>query len=707
MLFINPIFLFGLAAAALPVLYHLVRRMKAKQVPFGSIRFLKATPKEVVRKRRLRDVLLMAMRMAIFALLAFVFARPFIPQEHLPFVPQQERRSTVLLLDRSMSMQHAGAFDAALREARARLDAAGPGDEFAVVVFDDQARLLTELGTDAALHRGSLDAATPGYRRTDFYQALRLADEILRSARHEARSIVLVSDFQSAGWGGSLENWKLGPGVTLETVDVGAARAENAYVEAFHLSQRRAGQQVALRFDARIATHGELAGREHLAMLSVGSEPVGRQALPARSSRPVTFQQVAPREGTFQGTLALDADALPADDRYFFTYRVAPRPSILVVDEAPGGQRDAFFLRHAFDLGDEGLYTFAAGGPERLAPGTLRAHQVVFVANVRALSAAQAAALRDYVEAGGTLIVSFGERVDVAAFSETLRTLGVGRLDGRVDARAMQGYEAIIGEVDLRHPIFNLFSGDAAGAILRPRFRHYVRALPDSGTVVLGAFDSGDPFLLERRLGRGKVLVYAATFNTDWTDFPVNELFVPFVYQLVKYGLQGADALQQYAVGDVVPLRGRPGETWEVRAPGNRVYRVQLDEQGNGFFRETEEPGHYLAAGGREPFAFSVNVDPRESNLARRDPVELYAAVTPPPAHVANTPEQAVALAVEDAEQKQKLWRYLLLLVVALFAFETYYANRRVVKRDSVERGFVGRGAPARYARSGVGRRDS
>ena len=101
MSFINTFFLFAISAALLPVLFHFVRKMKAKKVPFGSLMFLKATPKELIKKRRLRDLLLMALRAAIFGLLAFAFARPFIPKDRIPFLAQRQDQSVVILIDRS------------------------------------------------------------------------------------------------------------------------------------------------------------------------------------------------------------------------------------------------------------------------------------------------------------------------------------------------------------------------------------------------------------------------------------------------------------------------------------------------------------------------------------------------------------------------------------------------------------------------------
>ena len=677
MSFINGFFLFAISAALLPVLFHFVRKMKAKKVPFGSLMFLKATPKELIKKRRLRDLLLMALRAAIFGLLAFAFARPFIPQDQIPFIPQRQDQSVVILLDRSYSMQVGDVFERARQEVLDRLDAAGRNDEFSVIAFADDAQQLTPLSSDLALHRNVVGTLDLSYRPTDFYNPLRLAAEVLKDARYDDRTLVLISDFQRNGFAGSLENWTLDEDVAFVPVKIAPDEVHNAYVEEFDLTTKRTAEDVAVRYDARVRAEGRSAGQEKAVGLTLDQQEVDQKTLPALASSQVSFQQMASREGFFQGHLALGDDDLAVDNQFYFTYPVAGRPSLLVVDGG-AGSRDAFFLRKAFDLGETALYDFEVGGRGRLGRATLRNYDVVFLANTAALTEAQAANLREFVERGGSLIVSFGEQVDVAAFSGNLRALGVGRTDRVVTARSVQGVEAIVGEVDLRHPIFELFAASGMGAILRPKFRRYVRVVPDTNAVVVGTYDTEDPFLIERRLGQGKVLVYTSTFSTRWTDFPINELYVPFLYQVARYAVSASEARHQYTVGEVVALKGQPEEEWEVRTPDDKLFKVTLDEAGSGFFRETERPGHYVAAQGRSVLPFSVNVDPRESVLETRDEEEAYVAVAGTSEDVATDPEQAAALVVEDEERKQKLWRYLLLLVIGLFALETVLANRRV-----------------------------
>ncbi|MEX1055388.1 MAG: VWA domain-containing protein, partial [Rhodothermales bacterium] len=455
MSFINSIFLFATAAAALPVLYHLVRRMKARKVPFSSLMFLRATPKELIRRRRLRDRLLMAARAALFGLLALAFARPYLPAEDIPFLSARESESVVILLDRSMSMRYAGAFERALEAARERIDAAAPGDELAVVSFADAADLRAPLGSDPAVRRAALSSIEPSFRTTDYYPALQRAQDVLREARHSRRVVVLISDFQDTGWSGTLENWKLDPGLVFEPVPVGSGAVNNAFVEDFQLSGRRSGGRYTLRYDARIASPGE--GRSRSAALIVEGRESERRPIPSRSEVPLTFQHNAPREGPFQGSLEMEPDGLPEDDRYFFTARAETPPNILVLDTPSGaGLRDAFYLRNAFDLGEMSRFRFAAA--ERATSGTLDGNDVVFLANRVASGAGELSSLRSFVERGGTLILSPGDAASLSGLSRLLDEFGLGEIDHVVDARDEQGYEAIIGEVDMRHPIFAPFS---------------------------------------------------------------------------------------------------------------------------------------------------------------------------------------------------------------------------------------------------------
>ena len=134
MSFLAPWFLLGLLGMAVPLAIHFSRRQKAEKVVFSTIRFLKKTPKKMIFLQRIQQWLLLLVRAAIIALLAFAFARPLIP----PTVFERSGaspRSVVIVLDTSMSMQYGNTFQQAKTAALEVLGSLHAGDEAALVTF--------------------------------------------------------------------------------------------------------------------------------------------------------------------------------------------------------------------------------------------------------------------------------------------------------------------------------------------------------------------------------------------------------------------------------------------------------------------------------------------------------------------------------------------------------------------------------------------
>ncbi len=662
-----------MAAAVIPIAIHLVRRMKARTVPFSSLLFLKATPYELVRKRRLRDRLLMALRCSLLVLLALVFARPFVPADKIPLVSSRENESIVLLVDRSFSMRYGDHFERAVALARDRIDRASDADEITVVAFDDRVQVLGEAATGRLAAAAALATIEPGYRATDYFPVLQRAEEILQDARHPRRVIALFSDLQDAGWSRSLEDWEFQEGIVFEPMPIELGEVANGYVEAFEQNTRMLGGRGVARFDARI---GGAVEHPTDVVLELDGMEAAREVLESGRTN-VSFQHAYSRTGFFQGVLRLPGDPLTADDLFFFTDHFRGRPQILIVDPSGSGwTSDAFFLRHAFDLGDAARYEVS----QSTSFTSLAGVDILFLSLNGALTEAQTGALQRFVDEGGGAILSVAPGADPSRVSEALAALGIGRIEGIVDARRELGYEAIIGEVDLRHAIFQPFGSNETSAILRPRFRRFARLNPAADVRVLGRFDSGDPFLVQRERGRGRIMFHASTFGTAWTDMPLDEMYVPFLYELVGFARRAAGERRNFTIGESVPIAGRPGGSVEVRTPDGRIYSVDVDADGRGRFDRTDIPGHYRASGAGGPEFFSVNVDPRESVLDFRSAEDVYAAVMPRPSDTPVTPEQAVA-AVQSEERNQKMWKWLLLVVIALFGMETYLANRPVDDR--------------------------
>src|SRR5271168_636238 len=139
----------ALAALAIPIIIHLMFRQRARLVDLGTLQFLKIVLRDNARRRRLKRLLLLAMRMACLALIAFLFARPYM----FATEPALGDRLVVVLLDRSASMGLEGSarpIDQGLAEARAILARVGTGTQLEAGTFD---RTVHPFAHPADLHK--------------------------------------------------------------------------------------------------------------------------------------------------------------------------------------------------------------------------------------------------------------------------------------------------------------------------------------------------------------------------------------------------------------------------------------------------------------------------------------------------------------------------------------------------------------------------
>src|SRR5688500_12195611 len=145
--FTNLALLGGLAAITAPILIHLLLKRKSQRMKFSTVQFFVKQDEQSMRKRKLRNLLLLATRVLLFALIALAFARPFLPAGGAA-ADGAQRRQLVILLDASASMQAIGPegtqWARAVELARKELAGLKMDDRAALVTCSTRAELVSE-----------------------------------------------------------------------------------------------------------------------------------------------------------------------------------------------------------------------------------------------------------------------------------------------------------------------------------------------------------------------------------------------------------------------------------------------------------------------------------------------------------------------------------------------------------------------------------
>ena len=266
-------------------------------------------------------------------------------------------------------------------------------------------------------------------------------------------------------------------------------------------------------------------------------------------------------EGLWRGHVEVSAsDELPFDDRRFLAFSVAPPARVLLVDGDPGRapyESETYFLQAALRLAPPGEHYAKTPFDPRaveLVGGTglpdLEKTEAVVLANVENLGAADAKRLGDFVERGGGLLVFTGDRVrPEAARVLEAAGLGVGEFSRPRPPRSFPGGSSA---GTRRHLVFKPFADPEHGDLRRPAFTAITPIKPDHDARVLAWFRGGEPALLERTKGRGKVLWFTSACDRAWGDWPRGRMYLPMLHQMVAYvsGLAEGGRIRQEIAGD-------------------------------------------------------------------------------------------------------------------------------------------------------------
>jgi hypothetical protein len=299
-------------------------------------------------------------------------------------------------------------------------------------------------------------------------------------------------------------------------------------------------------------------------------------------------------------------------------------------------QDELFYLEHAMAPAGEDAsgITFTTITPDRFEPGSLDNLEVVFLANVRELTPGASLALRRFVASGGGLFIAMGDQVDVDRANAVLDDLLPRPLRdvvalGPADADGIYRQGIAFADINLDHPILKLFTGDEAQGL--QAVRTWRAAVVEPGQTgresnILLRYQNGSPALMEAGYQNGRVILFTATLDRDWTSWPARASFLPFLQRITSYLAGRLSELPPPEVPVsrpvVIPLLENADGVRIIR-PDKREVDLTPGEAGSAVFADTTAPGFYeveqTAAGqkltDRTIPGFIVHPPPEESNL--------------------------------------------------------------------------------------------
>jgi hypothetical protein len=717
--FLTPLYLVGLLSAAIPLIIHLSRSRRTKKMRFSTTRFFTDQFLRSYRMSRLKELLLLATRMALFALLAMALARPLLAPKGPAAAANGGPRAVVLVLDDSASMGYVEdgkpLFGRAQEAARNILATLGPSDSASLVLAGRRAggaEVVFPEPTDQIDDvRRAVDQAKVTGLGTDLTGAIDRAEELAGASRTAGKSVAIyvLSDLQESGWSDSASETSRAANtdVSYSFVAIRPRKPVNRAVTAVRYAATRPRVGVPFPIRPWLALTGD-DGKDVNVRLYIDGHKVGEQKielLPGGLWASPRFYHTFTSSGWHAGHVEVDDEALPADNRRYFALEV-PETSqsveVLAVNGAPSNvpsQDGLFFLRFALGVapeGQKGPFQLTAVAPAAVAGTELGKYPLVILANVERLTEGAVEKLEDYVAGGGSLLVFLGDKVDVRFYNDKLAAANRrhgGLLPARLKPRdpmkkgsRLEEEVGFISALNYEHRALAAFQEPKLGTLLGPSltFKAVRAEAPESA--VLMKTSKGAPLLCEKPFGRGKVMLFTSTCNRDWTAFPREPAFPLWSRFVAEYLTQ--DPLNQqagYRTGDVVSLPGDDKGRWVQKPDGKRVAATRGDDSGAFTFSDTHEPGVYTVLKADQETRvglFAVNLESYESDLTYlgtgdNDVVkDLQVRLGQPPLVTYVDDPGKLSDALGGSGRAFKLWDVILVVVLLIGLFEPWLANQ-------------------------------
>ncbi len=717
MTFLNPFALFGLLAAAIPILLHLLNLRKLRTIEFSTLTFLKELQKTKIRRLKLRQILLLILRTLLVMLIVLAFARPTLRGTFAGSIGSHAKTTAVIILDDSYSMTVSDDQGELLKQAKQAAIGLLPlfkdGDEIFLVRLSSLAGSSSAYDVplrDFTVLRRNIGEIRPTAVRRSLEEGLRIAAKLLAGTQNFNKEVYVLSDFQQGVIADEPEKSAaveklFSPETRFFLVPLGKRGVQNFGIESVTIPSSIFEKDKPFTVQARVGNFTGNDVQDHVISVFLNGTRVAERSIDIRrdAATPVEFSVAANSTGFVEGFVELESDEFQYDDRRYFVLQIPDRIRTLLV----GTARDLQYARLALSTRtstSESAVVLDEVPPLRMSSVEIKQADVIVLCTTQGFTAAQISELAAFVKGGGGLMLFPGAQIDPASFNALfaagLSLPPLSAIDRPTGQPGGNGSFIEFEKTESQHPLFEgMFEPQGTQSLRRPstttsaqgiqlespRIRSSARyaTAPQSNPII--TLTNGSAFLSEQRLGSGRLLLYAVPPTLEWSDFPTKGLFVPLLHRSVLYLARQQARSEEVLPGSEVVIRSNTPSTgpWTVRNPEKVdivVSPVTQAFQQLVRFSATDLPGIYTVTAGTKPLQeFVVNLDPLESRIQKAKDAEIEAMLQQ--MGIGNSAVQReknadnLGQTVLQSRFGVELWKYFLILALIVAIIELLVAR--------------------------------
>lgn len=692
MIFLNPAVLFGLLAASIPVIIHLFNLRKLKKIEFSTLQFLKELQKNKIRKIKLKQWILLALRVLIVLFVVMAFARPALQSIQIGGTTSAAKTTAVFILDDTFSMsvvdQKGSYFNQAKEIIKQVLSQLQEGDEVGLISVSNHTN-EHKLTSNFSEFIKNLDRSDLSYSSGDLNTAITKSAQLISESKNFNKEIYVLSDFQKNKINQkNIENdlsELLNDKIRLYSFDLSDKEVFNISVDELKINNQIFEKDKPVSFSITITNNSKQDLSSAVVSLFLNNERAAQKSFDVNAGQSTIIEiEAAPKSTGFIDVAAeIETDEIEQDNKRFASIFIPDKITIGLFSENPA---DLTFVDLALQTAGAGKFEIERKNISQLTSQQLSKYQAIVISANSIPSGIEQ--LKSFVQNGGGLILFPSSNPDGIKLNQFYSQLGLGINASFVGKVNSTDLKIKFDKTDFNHPVFqNIFKNDDKKKYESPELNAYYK-FSTTGNPIISLID-GSPFLSEIKIGKGKVFVFNSAPVVSWSDFSIKSIFAPLINKSVAYLSSKEREQNIFIAGEEanVNLKNSGSSQIKIVKPDKSEEFIKLDEnQGREYlaYSNTSIAGNYKFFAGENLIEnISINTDPTESKTEYADKSDFESYLKQIKFNGAYTPidkDENISQKIMQARFGSELWRYFVLIALILALTEMTIA--RSAKKD-------------------------
>jgi uncharacterized membrane protein len=691
MIFLNPAVLFGLIAASIPVIIHLFNLRKLKKIEFSTLAFLKELQKNKIRKIKLKQWILLALRVLIILFLVMAFARPTLQSVKIGGTTSAAKTTAVFILDDTFSMsvvdQKGSYFNQAKEIINQIISQLQEGDEVGVVLVSKPS-LENKLTSNLSEFVKNIDRSELSYASGDLNSAIIKAAQLISESKNFNKEIYVLSDYQKNKIDkGNLKNdvsELLNKTVKLYSFYLADKDVFNLSIDDLKINNQIFEKDKPISFSVTITNNSKQDVSNAVVSLFLNDEKSAQKSFDvnAGQSTILEIEAVPKSTGFIDVTAEIETDEIMQDNKRFASVYIPNKITVGLFYENPS---DATFVDLALQTAGENRYETEEKNINQILSQQLNKYQsIVIIAN----SSNGGNQVKKYLENGGGVLIFPSSTSDANNLNQFYRQIGLNISNSFVGKPGSSDLKIKFDKIDFNHPVFqNIFQTEEKKKFESPDINAYYKN-STLGNQIISLVD-GSSFLTEVRIEKGKILVFNSSPVLSWSNFPIKSIFAPLINKSIVYLSSKERVENVFLAGEEFSVDlGKSGPALiTVLRPDNLKEIINLTQEAQRNFllySKTNIAGNYKFFNVDHQIEdISINTDPSESKTVYADESDFekyLSEINFSGQYVIIDKGSNILEKILQARFGSELWRYFLLVAIILALIEMTIA--RNVKKD-------------------------